>query len=117
MSDNESQDNQYGNEYSEDNFWDKVKTYAKKAGEAVLEFALKMYYATKDKDTPVWAKTTIAVALGYFISPVDAIPDITPVFGYSDDLTVLVLAASAVAAHIKKEHVEKAKETMKNWFS
>lgn len=70
-----------------------------------------------DSDTPVWAKGIIFAALGYFISPVDAIPDITPVIGYTDDLGVLVAALAAVASHIKEEHTAKAKETLKQWFS
>lgn len=64
--------------YSDDGFWDKVKGYAKVAGENVLEPALKMYYAALDSDTPIWAKTAIFTALGYFISPIDAIPDLIP---------------------------------------
>lgn len=110
-------DNKYEEAYSEDDFWSKVKKYAKVAGESVLEPALKMYYAAMDSDTPVWAKGIIFAALGYFISPVDAIPDITPVIGYTDDLGVLVAALAAVASHIKEEHIAKAKETLKQWFS
>lgn len=110
-------DNKYEEAYSEDDFWSKVKKYAKVAGESVLEPALKMYYAAMDSDTPVWAKGIIFAALGYFISPVDAIPDITPVIGYTDDLGVLVAALAAVASHIKEEHTAKAKETLKQWFS
>lgn len=104
-------------DYSDNSFWTKVKTYAKSAGETALEPALKMYYAAIDADTPVWAKTTIYGALGYFISPVDAIPDITPVVGYTDDIGVLCAALAATASHIKEEHVAKAKATLKQWFS
>lgn len=110
-------DNKYEEAYSEDDFWSKVKKYAKVAGESVLEPALKMYYAAMDSDTPLWAKGIIFAALGYFISPIDAIPDITPVIGYTDDLGVLVAALAAVASHIKEEHTAKAKETLKQWFS
>lgn len=110
-------DNKYEEAYSEDDFWSKVKNYAKVAGESVLEPALKMYYAAMDSDTPVWAKGIIFAALGYFISPIDAIPDITPVIGYTDDLGVLVAALAAVASHIKEEHTAKARETLKQWFS
>ena len=102
--------------YSEDSFWNKVKGYAKVAGENVLEPALKMYYATLDSDTPVWAKTTIIGALGYFVSPIDAIPDIVPIVGYTDDLGVLCAALATTAAHIKDTHVQQAKETLKQWF-
>lgn len=110
-------ENKYEKEYSEDAFWDKVKRYAKVAGEAVLEPALKMYYSAIDSDTPVWARTVIIGALGYFISPIDAMPDITPMIGYVDDLGVLTMALGVVAAHIKDEHVTKAKDTLRQWFS
>ena len=110
-------DNEFEKEFSDNGFWDKVKKFAKSAGEAVLEPALKLYYAAQDPETPAWAKTTIYGALGYFISPVDAIPDITPLVGYSDDLGVLVAATAAVAAHVKEEHKAKAKDTLKQWFS
>lgn len=110
-------ENQFNKEYSDEGFWDKVKKYAKAAGEQVLEPALKMYYAAIDADTPAWAKTTIYGALGYFISPVDAIPDITPLAGYTDDFGVLFAAITVTAAHIKEEHVEKAKTTLAQWFS
>lgn len=82
----------------------------------VLEQALKMYYSATDPDTPLWAKTTIYGALGYFISPIDAIPDLLPVLGYTDDIGVLIAAATAVAAHIKDEHVRKARDTLQQWF-
>jgi len=107
----------YSGEFSDNGFWDKVKGYAKTAGESVLEPALKMYYSATDPDTPVWAKTTIYGALGYFISPVDAIPDVLPVVGYTDDLGILIAAAAAVAAHIKAEHADRARDTLREWFS
>ncbi len=103
--------------YSEDSFWNKVKIYAKSAGEGVLEPALKMYYASQDSDTPVWARTAIIGALGYFISPLDVLPDVLPIIGYTDDLGVIAAALAATAAHIKDIHVVKAKETLAQWFS
>lgn len=109
-------DNQFEKEFSEDGFWEKAKKYAKIAGEAVLEPAVKLYYTAQDKNTPIWAKTTIYGALGYFISPIDAIPDIVPLVGYSDDLGVLIAAVAAVGAHTTKEHTIKAKEVLKQWF-
>lgn len=107
----------YDSEYSDDSFWEKVSNFALKAGEEVITLALKLYYALCDDDTPVWAKSIIVGALGYFISPIDAIPDIVPVLGYSDDLGVLTLAFAAVAMHIKDVHAEMAKNKIKQWFS
>jgi len=109
-------DNDYNEQYSDEGFWDKLKKFARTAGEPVLEPALKLYYAARDKDTPTWAKTTIYGALGYFISPLDAIPDLTPIVGFADDLGVLAMAVATVAAHIKPEHAEMAKQKLKQWF-
>jgi uncharacterized membrane protein YkvA (DUF1232 family) len=106
----------FSSQYSDSGFWEKVKGYAKVAGKGVLEPALKMYYAAMDSDTPVWARTTIFGALGYFISPIDVIPDLMPAVGYTDDIGVLIAAAAAVAAHIKPQHLEQARTTLKQWF-
>lgn len=113
----EAQPNEeYSKNFSEEGFWDKATKYAKKAGLKVMEPSLKMYYAAQDADTPMWAKGIIYGALGYFILPIDAIPDIAPAVGYTDDLTTLAAALATVAAHIKDEHTEKAKEKIQQWF-
>jgi len=110
-------EDKFSSAYSDGNFWDKVKNFAKAAGEEVLTPALKLYYAAQDSETPAWAKATIYAALGYFISPVDAIPDPAPLIGYADDLGVLAAAVAATAANIKDDHVAKAKDTLARWFS
>jgi uncharacterized membrane protein YkvA (DUF1232 family) len=109
-------DTDFSSQYSDSRFWEKVKGYAKVAGKGVLEPALKMYYAAMDSDTPAWAKRTILGALGYFILPLDVIPDLLPGVGFTDDIGVLIAAAAAVAAHIKAEHLEQAKATLRQWF-
>lgn len=109
-------DNEFRAQYSEQSFWDKTKKHAQTAGIVAIESALKMFYAARDDDTPAWAKAAIFSALGYFICPLDAIPDVVPVLGFSDDLGVLVAAAATTAAYIKDTHVAKAKETVQQWF-
>ncbi len=96
--------------YTENGFWRKVAAASKKAGGKLLETALSLFYAMQDSDTPKWAKTVILGTLGYFIMPVDAIPDFAPLVGFSDDMTALLSALAVVGMHVKKEHKEKAKE-------
>jgi uncharacterized membrane protein YkvA (DUF1232 family) len=115
MSD-QNENSEYGKEFSEEGFWDKLKNVFKKAGIKVVYSALMLYYAYQRKETPVWAKTIIVGALGYFISPIDAIPDLTPVVGYADDLGVLALAISAVSVYIDSEVKQSAKDKLHNWF-
>ena len=54
------------------------------------------------------------MALGYFIAPVDAFPDIVPFLGFADDLGALALALSTVAVHIKDAHA-RSKELLTAW--
>lgn len=108
------ENNEY--EYTDESFWDKIGKSAKKAGVKVIEMSIVLWEALNDKDTPLWAKSTILGALGYFVFPLDAIPDMIPFGGYSDDLAVLVAAMGAVAMHVKKSHRKKAKKRLKSWF-
>jgi len=106
----------YGKYYSQDNFWQKLLNFARAAGREVVEQALSLYYTAQDSDTPTWAKTVIYGALGYFIFPVDAIPDVTPAVGYGDDLGALAAALATVAAHVTPEIKARAKEKVAEWF-
>jgi uncharacterized membrane protein YkvA (DUF1232 family) len=103
-------------EYSDSSFWGKVKDFALQAGQEVIEKALWLYYAAQRPDTPVWAKTTIYGALAYFISPIDAIPDITPVVGYADDLGAISAAILMVSAYINEDVKNQAKSKLQDWF-
>lgn len=106
----------FDKEYTEDGFWEKVKSAANSAGKDVIEKGLVGYYALQNPTVPPWAKATLIGALGYFVFPFDAIPDITPVVGYSDDLGVLTLALGTVAIHITDAVKEQAAAKLKQWF-
>jgi uncharacterized membrane protein YkvA (DUF1232 family) len=107
---------EFDKEYNKSSFWRKIKASAVTASKDVIEKALTLYYCLIDRDTPAWAKAIIVSALGYFVVPVDAIPDLVPIAGYGDDLGALASALAMVAVHIKPEHKEKAKEQQRVWF-
>jgi uncharacterized membrane protein YkvA (DUF1232 family) len=90
----------------------KAKRYLRQVPAATEVVA--MYFCMLDGKTPLWVKGTAAAALAYFILPVDAIPDILPVIGLSDDAAVLSAAFTAVAAHVTDEHRQKAREWMEH---
>lgn len=105
----------YREHYSESSFWDKVKDVAKKAGVKVIYAALCLYYMLQDPSVPLKDKALIAGALGYFILPVDLLPDPLP-GGYTDDLAALLAAYKAVMAHMTPEVREKARGKLSEWF-
>ena len=106
----------FENEYSENRFWEKVTAYARTAGKEVVEKALWLYYSAQHPGTPAWAKSVIYGALGYFIFPLDAIPDLTPIAGYADDLGVLVAALATVAVYVTDEIKAQAAARIAAWF-
>lgn len=111
-----SEDNKFEAAYSENSFWMKLKQYAKAAGKEVVEKALLLFYAAQEEKAPVWAKGTIAAALGYFIVPLDAITDLAPGIGYADDLGVLVLAIAAVSSYINDDVRARTAQKIRDWF-
>ena len=62
------------------------------------------YYCAIDPETPMKVKMVLFAALGYFVLPVDAIPDVVTGLGFSDDATVLTTALGIVGVHINESH-------------
>lgn len=102
--------------YSEQRFWDKLRRQALRAGRGVVERALCLYYTAQQPGTPAWAKSVIYGALAYFIVPLDAMPDIAPLLGFTDDMSVLAAALVTVALHINDEARAQARSRMARWF-
>ena len=77
----------YGTYYSDNRFWKKVERVAKKVGATVLLPVFTLYYMLQDDKVSLQHKAYIVGALGYFILPIDLIPDgILPVIGFTDDI-------------------------------
>lgn len=73
--------------YVEENLWTKLERVGKK-----ISFAkdiLALYNYMRDPLISWHRKAIVAAALVYFITPIDAIPDIAPLIGYMDDLGVI----------------------------
>lgn len=75
-----------------------------------------LFYAYKRKDTPVWAKNIVLGVLGYFLSPIDWMPDLTPIIGFTDDIGVLSFGLVTIAAYVNEEVRKQAREKLKLWF-
>jgi len=84
----------------------------KKGGLSVIYSALLLYYAFRRSDLPVWARTIIFGALGYLLNPIDSIPDLTPILGYTDDLGLLSYALVLISAYVNQDVRQKAKRKL-----
>jgi uncharacterized membrane protein YkvA (DUF1232 family) len=91
-------------------FWAKLRRFA-----AQLPFAedlVTAYYCAFDRDTPMQVKVALVGALAYFIMPSDLMPDMLPALGFADDAAVLATAVRMVAAHIRPEHRDAARDAL-----
>lgn len=107
---------EYKKEYNEKNFFDKLKKVLKVVGVKGVYMLLLLYNTLQRKDIPPKEKSIIIGALGYFILPLDALPDITPIVGYSDDIFALGMAILKVMPYIDDEMKEKSREQIIKWF-
>ena len=73
---------------------------------------LKLFKAIyKDKRTPKVSKVLLWIAIGYFVLPIDLIPDFIPVLGQLDDLIIVpcfvMLALKFVPTEVYNDNYRK----------
>lgn len=93
----------------------KIKRFGRKAGRKVVYAVLILYYASLDKSVPAKDRLMILAALGYFITPVDLLPDALPL-GFSDDMAALTFVLKTVWSNISDDVFAKAKARLEEWF-
>lgn len=97
--------------FTQEGFWYTVKKYCVNMGKSTVESALCLYYALDSEKCSKLDRTTIYGALAYFLSPIDLIPDLTPILGYTDDAAVIAAAMVKVIGCI--DEIVKAKARSK----
>ena len=112
----EYENKDYSDQYSEKSLFEKIKKVAKTAGIKVIYYVLIAYYLLKKPDVPKKEKAIIIGALGYFIMPLDLVPDFTAGVGYVDDLGALALALGKVALYIDDDIKKQAKDKLHDIF-
>lgn len=91
-------------------FWRKLRAVA--AHIPFAEDALAAYYCSLDRATPLRVRGSILAALVYFVTPADAVPDILPALGFTDDAAVLAATLQLIAAYVLPEHREAARRAL-----
>lgn len=106
----------FANKFSPSDFVDKVARIAKRAGAKLVYAALILYYTLQSEKVSKADKALIVGALGYMISPFDAVPDAIPIVGLTDDLAVLLYVLKKVWVDVEPEIKDKARERLSKWF-
>lgn len=91
-------------------FWRKIASGAARIPFA--EDATAAYYCALDARTPTRVRALLFGALAYFLLPTDAVPDILPALGFTDDAAVLATALNLLASHITPAHRTAARDAL-----
>lgn len=83
-------------------FWSTLKRAARHV--PFLKDVVAAYYCAFDPATPAKVRWMLVAALAYFVSPIDLVPDMLPMIGFTDDVAVLSTVIALVRAHITEAH-------------
>ena len=106
----------YEQHYNDSSFLDKVTKYGKLIGINALYKAVQLWFVLQKPDVPASTKAVIMGALGYLIAPLDFLPDLMPVLGYTDDFVAITFALIKVQGYIDEEVERKSKNLLAKMF-
>ena len=106
----------YEQHHNDSSFLDKVTKYGKLIGINALYKAVQLWFVQQKPDVPASTKAVIMGALGYLIAPLDFLPDLMPVLGYTDDLVAITVALIKVQGYIDEEVERKSKHLLAKIF-
>ena len=106
----------YAYNYSEENLLHKISKFGAHIGLELLYKVAQLWCVLQKPEVPAKEKALIMGALGYLIAPLDFVPDMTPVLGYSDDLVAITFALLKVQGYIDEEVDARAKELLEKVF-
>ncbi len=106
----------YAELYNVNKLFDAISSMAKKAGVKVIYMVLILYNVLVGDKNPSKVRMMVTAALGYFILPVDIIPDVVPVAGFSDDGCALMYVIKTIWGNINSETFTNARASLEKWF-
>ena len=92
----------------------KVCNVASIATTELVRTVITLYVILEQPTVPVLVKATIVGALGYFICPIDLIPDFLP-GGLVDDLAILSTTLTQVYVYSNQDVRDRVEELLPEW--
>ena len=107
-------DENFSEHYSLSGLTTKVSSVASTAAAELIRTVITLYVILEQPSVPVIVKATVVAALGYFICPIDLIPDFLP-GGFIYDLAVLTATLRQVCYYSNKDVKERVEELIPEW--
>ena len=97
--------------------WNRLSTFATKAGRVSTRPVLLLYYVMKSKETPKKDKLLILSALSYLVFPIDILDARRlPIIGWFDEVASISVTYQKVCKHITPEMEAKVDSILDRWF-
>ena len=93
-----------------------VRRHSRRIGQQTVYAVLLLVNSFGQKETPAWAKRIIVGLIGYLLAPFDAIPDLSPIVGFTDDFGVLTFGLVTIAAYITDDVRINSRKQVKTLF-
>ena len=91
--------------------WERLKGWAK----ALKNDGLTLWFCCKHPAMPLLPKVLALIVVGYFLSPIDLIPDFIPVLGYLDELILLPIAIYFILKIVPEPVLTDSREKAAAW--
>ena len=100
-----------------DVLWDRISSFASKAGRVTTRPILLLFYVMKSKETPWEDKLLVFSTLSYVVFPVDILDaKRLPIIGWFDEIASLSVTYQKLCKNITPEIEEKVDAILDKWF-
>ena len=97
--------------------WDKLKTYALRAGRVATKPILTFYHVMRDSETTILEKALIYGAIAYIVIPADLLPrKVLGFLGILDDAAVIAYVYKKISNKITAEITNEVNDALDQWF-
>lgn len=77
---------------------------------------LVLWFALKNPETPLIARTVAFITVAYALSPIDLIPDFVPILGYLDDLIVIPIFIWITIKLVPDDVMAQSRKQAQQWL-
>lgn len=100
-----------------DVLWDRISSFASKAGRVTTRPVLLLFYVMKSKETPWEDKLLVFSTLSYVVFPVDILDaKRLPIIGWFDEIASLSVTYQKMCKNITPEIEAKVDAILDKWF-
>ena len=93
--------------------WERLKRWAR----GLQDDGLALWFCCRHPGMPLVPKLLALLVVGYFLSPIDLIPDFIPVLGYLDELILLPVSIYLILKLVPEPVLAECRAEAKAWIA